>query len=343
MTRDRAAGSPGDRHRGRRGRPFRRRLHRGPAGRSARPRAVVLIETLRAVDRLRADRRRRGCGVRRGADGGGPAALRAHAGAESVAPPSTVLLLVEPMPIAAAGVVGVPRAGEHPGGAQCRSPRPSQELLDREVPDPPADRAAPGRRRRLRPSPATCVQDPRFRLLPIVFIGSATPCRSAIEALRAGADDFLSDPARPRAAAPDRDQSARSAAAASGRCCSATSSPACSITATLLAELEYAVDYGRRHGGPLAFLVFDLDRFSEVNERFGQIVGDQVLLPRRQRVPLQRPRERRDRPLRRRRSSRMILRGAGAEGAGGGRHEAPPGTRRAVPPPRRRGSSSRCT
>jgi diguanylate cyclase (GGDEF)-like protein len=48
--------------------------------------------------------------------------------------------------------------------------------------------------------------------------------------------------------------------------------------ATLMAELEYAVDYCRRHGGPLAFVVFDLDRFGEINERFGQIVGDQVLL-----------------------------------------------------------------
>ena len=46
----------------------------------------------------------------------------------------------------------------------------------------------------------------------------------------------------------------------------------------LMAELEYAVEYGRRHGGPLAFVVFDLDRFGEVHERFGQIVGDQILL-----------------------------------------------------------------
>ena len=45
---------------------------------------------------------------------------------------------------------------------------------------------------------------------------------------------------------------------------------------TLLAELDYAVDYGRRHGGQLSLLVFDLDRFHEVNERFGQLVGDQV-------------------------------------------------------------------
>jgi diguanylate cyclase (GGDEF)-like protein len=45
-----------------------------------------------------------------------------------------------------------------------------------------------------------------------------------------------------------------------------------------MAELENAVDYCRRHGGPLAFVIFDLDRFHEVNERYSTLVGDQVLL-----------------------------------------------------------------
>jgi diguanylate cyclase (GGDEF)-like protein len=48
--------------------------------------------------------------------------------------------------------------------------------------------------------------------------------------------------------------------------------------ATLMAELEHAVEHGRLHGGPLSFLVIDLARFGQVNERFGQVVGDQVLL-----------------------------------------------------------------
>jgi diguanylate cyclase (GGDEF)-like protein len=46
---------------------------------------------------------------------------------------------------------------------------------------------------------------------------------------------------------------------------------------TIVGELEYAVDYGRRHGGPLSLLVFDFDRFHDVNEQFGHMVGDQVL------------------------------------------------------------------
>ena len=45
-----------------------------------------------------------------------------------------------------------------------------------------------------------------------------------------------------------------------------------------MAELGNAVDYCKRHGGPLAFVVFDLDRFHDVNERYGTLVGDQVLL-----------------------------------------------------------------
>jgi diguanylate cyclase (GGDEF)-like protein len=46
----------------------------------------------------------------------------------------------------------------------------------------------------------------------------------------------------------------------------------------LVAELEYAVVYSRRHGGPLAFVLFDLDRFCEVHARFGQIVCDKILM-----------------------------------------------------------------
>jgi diguanylate cyclase (GGDEF)-like protein len=45
-----------------------------------------------------------------------------------------------------------------------------------------------------------------------------------------------------------------------------------------MGELEYAVEYARRHGGPIAFVLFDLDHFGEVHERFGQVVADQVLL-----------------------------------------------------------------
>ena len=150
-----------------------------------------------------------------------------------------------------------------------------QELLDREVPDLLA--VAP----RLSDADGFSVvrmvrQDPRFHLLPTIVVGPPS-ADDQMEALRAGADDFLSD------AAPDEVvlQTVITRAERGRRLREMLHRD--ELTGllnhgALMEELEYAVDYGRRHGGPLAFVVFDLDRFGEVHERFGQAVGDQVLL-----------------------------------------------------------------
>jgi diguanylate cyclase (GGDEF)-like protein len=150
-----------------------------------------------------------------------------------------------------------------------------QELLDREVPDvlligtrlQDGDGFAITRAVR---------QDPRFGLLPILLHGGAA-VSERIEAMRAGADDFLVHPMHRELLL----QTVISRAERGRRLREMLHRD--ELTGllnhtTLMAELEYAVDYCRRHGGPLAFVVFDLDRFGEINERFGQIVGDQVLL-----------------------------------------------------------------
>jgi diguanylate cyclase (GGDEF)-like protein len=150
-----------------------------------------------------------------------------------------------------------------------------QELLDREVPDllilstslPDTDGYSVARMVR---------QDPRFHLLPIVFLG---PSKSAdrIEALRAGADDFLEPTAEPALllqTVVTRAERGRRLREGLHR----DDLTGLLNHSTLMVELDYAVEYCRRHGGSLAFVVFDLDRFGEVNERFGQLVGDQVLL-----------------------------------------------------------------
>jgi diguanylate cyclase (GGDEF)-like protein len=240
--------------------------------RSTRPRAVVLIETLRAVDRLRA--------VAAGIDAvfqadrmveGLPRYARTLA--RTGAPPSTVMLL-DANPERGPRLASVL---EEANIRVVRSPvaKPVQELLDREVPDLLAvatklsDAEGYSVVRMVR-------QDPRFHLLPTIMVG---PSESSdqIEALKAGADDFVADSADPEVVL----QTVITRAERGRRLREMLHRD--ELTGllnhgALMAELEYAVEYGRRHGGPLAFVVFDLDRFGEVHERFGQVVGDQVLL-----------------------------------------------------------------
>jgi diguanylate cyclase (GGDEF)-like protein len=239
--------------------------------RATRPRAVVLIETLRAVDRLRA--------IAAGVDAviAGDRMLEdlpryARTLAQAGAPPSTVLVVEHDAERAAATARCL--EGANIRVVRCALAQAVQELLEREVPDlmllatrlPDGDGATVARIVR---------EDPRFRMLPIVFSGP-DDVRDRVIALNAGADDFLPAPCDPelllqtvvvRAERGRRLRERILRDALTGL----LNHP------TLLAELEYAVDYGRRHGGSLSLLVFDLDRFHEVNERFGHLVGDQVL------------------------------------------------------------------
>jgi diguanylate cyclase (GGDEF)-like protein len=237
-----------------------------------RPRAVVLIETLRAVDRLRA--------VAAGVDAVFPAERLledlpryARTLARVGAPPSTILL-AEPN-AELAGAVGAALEQANIRVVRCHQGQAVQELLEREVPDllllaPRLVDVAGGLVARL------VRQDPRFHLLPIVYLGPASTAEQ-IEALRAGADDYVPTPLDPElllqtvVTRAERGRRLRELLHRDGLTGLLNHS-------TLLLELEYAVEHGRRHGGSVAFVVFDLDRFGEVNERFGQLVGDQVLL-----------------------------------------------------------------
>jgi len=236
-----------------------------------RPRAVVLIETLRAVDRLRA--------IAAGVDAV-MAVERiledlpryARTLARAGAPPSTVLVVENDAERAAASAHCLEDANIRV--VRCALAQAVQELLDREVPDlmllatrlPDGEGATIARMVR---------DDPRFRMMPIVFSGP-DQLADRVAALHAGADDFLPDPPDPELllqtviVRAERGRRLRELI---------LRDPLTGLLnhGTLLAELEHAVDYGRRHGGSLSLLVFDLDRFHEVNERFGHLVGDQVL------------------------------------------------------------------
>jgi diguanylate cyclase (GGDEF)-like protein len=236
-----------------------------------RPRAVVLIETLRAVDRLRA--------IASGVDA--VIAVErmledlpryARTLAQAGAPPSSVLLVEHDADRAAAMAGRLEEANIRV--VRCALAQAVQELLDREVPDlmllatalPDGVGATVARIVR---------DDPRFRMMPIVFVGPDL-VRERVAALQAGADDYLIAPPDPElllqtvVVRAERGRRLRELL---------LRDPLTGLlnNATLLGELDFAVEYGRRHGGALSFLVFDFDRFHEVNERFGHLVGDQVL------------------------------------------------------------------
>lgn len=240
--------------------------------RETRPRAVVLIETLRAVDRLRA--------VAAGVDAVFPIERMveevpryARTLSRMGAPPSTVLLAEHETDRAAAVSVWLEECNIRV--VRCALAHAVRELLDREVPDvlilaaSLPDAAGEAVTRMVR-------QDQRFRLLPILLLGPGTVA-DQIAGLRAGADDFLPYPADAEVLT----QTVITRAERGRRLRELLHRDELTgllNPTTLMAELGNAVDHARRHGGPLAFVVFDLDHFHEVNDRYGTLVGDQVLL-----------------------------------------------------------------
>jgi diguanylate cyclase (GGDEF)-like protein len=120
-------------------------------------------------------------------------------------------------------------------------------------------------------------QDSRFSLTPIVFLTDHDTVADQIAALSAGADHFLTEPVDRELLThlvinrAERGRRLREMVHRDG------------LTgllnhATLMAELEHAVEYARRHGEAFAFLMIDVDHFKRINDRYGHLAGDQVLL-----------------------------------------------------------------
>jgi diguanylate cyclase (GGDEF)-like protein len=240
--------------------------------RALRPRSIVLVDPTGASDRLRA--------VAAGIDTVFSAdrvlsdlSTYAKTLARIGTPPSSVLLVMENPDEAESTASTLAQANILV--SRC-DPMQAREVLARELPDlllldahlPDLDGFTLAKLVR---------QDPRFALLPIVFLASERTLNDQVEALRAGADHFLTKPVEPilllqlvinRA---ERGRRIREMVHRDG------------LTgllnhATLMAELEHAVEYARRHGEPFAFLMVDVDHFKRVNDTHGHLAGDQVLL-----------------------------------------------------------------
>jgi diguanylate cyclase (GGDEF)-like protein len=239
---------------------------------SRRPGAVVLVETLRAVDRLRA--------IAAGVDAVFPVELieqklprYARTFARIGPPPSVVLLMADEM--ALTNRITPPLEQADVRVSHCPSGQSIQEAIDRESPDLLLIGS------RLTGSDVFGLirlvrQDPRHSLLPIVLIGDDSP-DERIAGLRAGADDFL-----PHSPDPELLVQAVITRSTRGRRLREMvhRDPLTGLLnhATLMAELESAVEYSQRHDEPLAFLLFELEGFRNLSARLGFRAADEVLL-----------------------------------------------------------------
>jgi diguanylate cyclase (GGDEF)-like protein len=237
-----------------------------------RPGAVVLVETLRPIDRLRA--------IAAGVDAVFPAEQveqklprYARTFARIGPPPSSVLLVDHDAALAARLTTALELA--HIKVVRCLQGQDVLETLERELPDllllnsrlVGSDAFALARMVR---------QDARYYLLPIVLIGEESTS-GQVAAFRAGADDFIGPTVDP----PLLVQMVIARAARGRRIRELVHRDGLTGLlnhATLMAELENAVDYSHRYGEPLAFVLFELEGYKRISERLGPRAGDEVLL-----------------------------------------------------------------
>jgi diguanylate cyclase (GGDEF)-like protein len=237
-----------------------------------RPGAVVLVETLRGVDRLRA--------IAAGVDAVFlaeqveqklPRYARTFA---RIGPPPSTVVLVDHDAVLAAHIIPVLEQANI-RVSRCLPAQALNEVLERELPD-----LVLLHTRLVDSNPFALTrmvrQDSRYHLLPVVFVGEDTP-GNRVAALRAGADDFLPVGVEPELLV----QTIISRAVRGRRMREMILRDGLTGLlnhATLMTELENAVDYSQRHGEPLAFVLFELEGFRKLSERLGPRAGDEILL-----------------------------------------------------------------
>ncbi len=118
---------------------------------------------------------------------------------------------------------------------------------------------------------------PEWREVPILFLTGRTDLESRIEAFDAGADDYLAKPLVPEellARVRVRLERRRLLRETTER----DSLTRCLSRGALLDALASRLSEARRHARTLSVAMLDVDRFKRVNDSYGHVVGDHVLM-----------------------------------------------------------------
>jgi diguanylate cyclase (GGDEF)-like protein len=118
---------------------------------------------------------------------------------------------------------------------------------------------------------------PQWRDVPILFLTARTDLESRIAAFDAGADDYLAKPLVPEELLArvrvrlDRRRLARETTERDPL-------TRCMSRGALLDALASRLSEARRHSRTLSLAMIDVDRFKRVNDTYGHVVGDHVLM-----------------------------------------------------------------
>ncbi|BCB95194.1 hypothetical protein JZK55_01160 [Dissulfurispira thermophila] len=113
--------------------------------------------------------------------------------------------------------------------------------------------------------------------IPIVFLSTETDIDKQMNAMRMGGDDFLAKPVNPEiliSSVSIRADRMRIIRSFMGK-----DSLTGLLNHTMIKEgLDAAIDRARRQKGVMAFAMIDIDKFKSVNDTYGHLIGDRVIV-----------------------------------------------------------------